>query len=341
MMHVLFIGGTGLISTATARQLLAAGHRVTLYNRGRSENRLPEGVAYEVIRGDRKDYAGFEATFADKTYDVVVDMVAFHPDDSASAVRAFNGRCGQFLHCSTVCVYSGPTEQIPTTESEPYHSIGGYGKNKILCEQLLREAHEKHGFPVTILRPSHSYGEGGMLTRPFGRRETFIDRIRKGKPVIVPGDGTSLWTSCHVDDVARGFISTMGAGSCVGQAYHITGEEWVTWNRYHEIIAQVAGGSYEPVHVPTGTLSRCLPKLSGGTREIFAWPSVFTMDKLKRDALYPGQSIPFAEGAARNIAWMDANDKHADSGALDADDEDAFIAAWRAGQESLPVVAGS
>ena len=111
---------------------------MTLFNRGKSENRLPAG-AHE-IKGDRKDYAAFEKTFADKSYDVVVDMVAFHPDDSASAVRAFSGRCGQFIHCSTVCVYSGPVTQIPTPETEPYHSIGGYGKNKIACEQLLLQS---------------------------------------------------------------------------------------------------------------------------------------------------------------------------------------------------------
>jgi len=158
-MHILFIGGTGLISTAIARQLLGAGHQVTLFNRGKSENRLPSGA--EVIVGDRKDYAAFELTFADKSYDVVVDMVAFHPDDTASAIRTFAGRCGQFIHCSTVCVYSGPVSQIPTTETEPYHSVGWYGQNKIACEKLLLEAHADNQFPMTIMRPSHSYGEGG------------------------------------------------------------------------------------------------------------------------------------------------------------------------------------
>ncbi|RYG94646.1 MAG: NAD-dependent epimerase/dehydratase family protein, partial [Alphaproteobacteria bacterium] len=150
-MHVLFIGGTGLISTATARQLIEAGHEVTCYNRGKSESRLEEGT-YNVIQGDRKDYATFEQTFADKTYDVVVDMVAFSPEDTASAIRAFKGRCKQFIHCSTVCVYSGPPTIIPTPEHEPYHSIGGYGKNKIKCEELLFEAYGADGFPITIMR---------------------------------------------------------------------------------------------------------------------------------------------------------------------------------------------
>jgi nucleoside-diphosphate-sugar epimerase len=330
-MHVLFIGGTGLISTAIARQLLAAGHQVTLFNRGRSENRIGEGAgAAEVITGDRKDYAAFEARFADSRYDVVVDMVAFHPDDTASAIRAFSGRCAQFIHCSTVCVYSGPPEQIPTTETEPYHSIGGYGKNKIACEELLFRAFEQDKFPATIMRPSHSYGEGGMLTRPWGGRDNFVARLRAGKPVVVHGDGTSLWASCHVDDVARGFIGTMGNGSCIGQAYNITGEEWMDWNRYHQIVAEAAGGTFEPVHIPTDTLVAVAPKLSGGTREIFAHTSIFSNEKVKRDAGYPGQTIPFREGVARCIAWMDAQDAHK-LGTPEDEYEDRLIAAWRSG----------
>ncbi|MDQ3814393.1 MAG: SDR family oxidoreductase, partial [Armatimonadota bacterium] len=310
-MHVLFIGGTGLISTAIARQLLEAGHQVTLFNRGRSENRLPPGA--EVLHGDRKDYRAFEATFADKTYDVAVDMVAFHPDDSASAVRALAGRVGQFIHCSTVCVYSGPVTQIPTTETEPYHSIGQYGKNKILCEQLLMREWETRRFPVTIMRPSHSYGEGGAIIRSFGPSDTFVDRLRKGKPLIVQGDGNSLWASCHVDDVARGFIGTMGNPQCLGQAYNITGDEWMTWNTYHEQVAEVVGGSFEPVHIPTDVLREVAPQSAGGTYEIFAWPSVFDNSKIKRDTSYTGQTISWREGVRRTVDWLESKDKLADS----------------------------
>ena len=331
-MHVLFIGGTGLISTAIARQLLQAGHQVTLFNRGKSENRLPDGAV--EIRGDRKDYAAFEKTFADKTYDVVVDMVAFHPDDSASAVRAFAGRCGQFIHCSTVCVYSGPVTQIPTTETEAYHSLGGYGQNKIACEKLLLEAFAKEQFPVTIMRPSHSYGEGGSIIRSFGPADTFVDRLRKKKPIVVQGDGNSLWASCHVDDVARGFVAVMGKATCFGQAYNITGDEWFTWNEYHTQVAEVVGGTLEMVHIPTDTLREVAPHFAGGTYEIFEWPSVFDNSKLKRDTEYAGQTISFREGVGRTLAWLEANGKLADS---DGDDyEDKLAAAWRKVAGELP-----
>lgn len=331
-MHVLFIGGTGLISTAIARQLLESGHQVTLFNRGKSENRLPEGAA--EIRGDRKDYAAFEKTFAEKSYDVVVDMVAFHPDDSASAVRAFAGRCGQFIHCSTVCVYSGPVTQIPTTETEAYHSLGGYGQNKIACEKLLLQAFEEQKFPVTIMRPSHSYGEGGSIIRSFGPADTFIDRLRKQKPIVVQGDGNSLWASCHVDDVARGFIATMGNANCFGQAYNITGDEWFTWNQYHAQVAEVAGGTFDPVHIPTDTLRVAAPQFAGGTYEIFEWPSVFDNSKLKRDTEYAGQTISFRDGVRRTLAWLEENGKLADS---DGDDyEDRLVSAWREKTGELP-----
>jgi nucleoside-diphosphate-sugar epimerase len=327
-MHVLFIGGTGLISTAIARQLIAQGHQVTCYNRGKSESRLEDGT-YEVILGDRKDVGTFEATFADKTYDVVVDMVAFHPDDTKSAIRAFSGRCGQFIHCSTVCVYSGPPITIPTPETEPFHSPGGYGKNKAECEKLLMAAFSESEFPATIMRPSHSYGEGGLLIRPFGPAESHIARLRTGLPVIVPGDGTNLWASCHVDDVARGFIGVMGNKKTYGEAYNITGDEYMTWNTYGEIVAAAAGGTYNPIFIPTDILVQVAPHYSGGTKDIFAWPSIFDNRKIKAHTDYSGQLIPLSEGASRTIDWGDANSKNAP--VKENEFEDQLIAAWRSG----------
>ena len=335
-MRVLFIGGTGLISTAIARQLLEqGGHEITLFNRGKSQVRLPEGANYETITGDRKDYPAFEAAFADKTYDVVVDMVAFSPADTESAVRAFKGKCAQFIHCSTVCVYSGPVEQIPTTETEPYHSIGNYGKNKIAIEELLLREYQDNNFPATIMRPSHSYGEGGSIIRPFGPADTFISRLREPRPVIVPGDGTGLWASCHVDDVATGFIGIMGKEVALGQAYNITGDEWMTWNTYHDVCREMVGGTFDPCYIPTDILTQVAPKYSGGTKEIFAWPSIFSNDKIKRDGNWKGQTVSWREGVRRTVAWMEENNKIAP--VADDEYEDKLIAAWRSGVvNSLP-----
>ncbi len=331
-MRVLIVGGTGLISTAFTRLLLEEGHAVTLFNRGKTSSRVPPGA--EVLHGDRKDYAAFEAAFADKTYDVVVDMVAFHPDDSESAVRAFGGRAGQFLHCSTVCVYSGPVTQIPTTETEAYHSIGSYGQNKIACEKVLLHAHETSGFPVTIMRPSHSYGEGGSIIRSFGPPNRFITRMRQDKPIVVQGDGQGLWASCHVDDVARGFRAVMGVEKCLGEAYHITGDEWMTWAHYYEALAEVCGGTYAPVHIPTEMLFAAAPDWAGGTREIFAWPSIFVNAKLKRDTDYDGPRVSFRDGMARNLAWLESEGSL--PGPDDGGREDILIASWQELTAQLP-----
>jgi nucleoside-diphosphate-sugar epimerase len=331
-MDVLFLGGTGLISTAIGRKLLARGERVTLFNRGKSENRLPDSPNLTVITGDRKDRSAFESAFADRHYDVVVDMIAFSTDDTESAIRAFSGRCGQFIHCSTVCVYSGPPFSIPTPETEPYHSVGGYGKAKAAIEERLLAEHAQNAFPATILRPSHSYGEGGGILRPWGPWDTFVSRLRQGKPVIVPGDGTNLWASCHVDDVAEGFIAVMGKPETFGQTYNITGEENMTWNTYHEQVAEVVGGTFEPVYIPTHVLVDRAPALSGGLNEIFAWPSIFVNDKIKAVG-YPGQTISFKEGTKRTLDYLEARGKLKPSG---DEYEDTLIAAWKASVAVLP-----
>ena len=333
-MKVLFIGGTGLISTSIANQLCEQGHEVVLYNRGKTKSRVTGDC--KVIEGDRKNTEEFEKQFADENYDVVVDMVAFTPEDTQSAIRAFKGRTQQFIHCSTVCVYSGPVEQLPTTETEPYHSIGNYGKNKIRCEELLWEANSDE-LPVTIMRPSHSYGEGGDIIRCFGSNASFIDRLRTGKPVIIPGDGTNLWASCHVDDVARGFIGVMQNSKCIGEAYNITGDEWMTWNTYHEQVAEVAGGQLEAIHIPTETLQEVAPDLSGSSAEILSWPSIFDNSKIKRDTNYDGQTINFREGVKRTLQWLEANDRLKESENGDSDNyEDELIASWRTHTAALP-----
>lgn len=339
-MDVLVIGGTGLISTSIVRQLLERGDTVTCTNRGRSENRLPQSDRLTLLVGDRSDRPAFEAAFSDKIYDVVVDMISFHPDDARSAMRAFSGRCGQFVHCSTVCVTSGPPHTIPTPETEPHHSIGGYGVNKGAIEDILLAAYRDTGFPATILRPSHSYGEGGNLIRPFGAWGsfgTFPDRLRKGKKIIVPGDGVGLWASCHVDDVAAGFLATFGHPDALGEVFHVTGSENMTWDDYHAQVAEAVGGSFHPVHIPREVLNRIAsPDWCGGMNEIFAWTSIFDTSKL-RALGWAGQTIPWREGARRTIAWMEANGKVQDASA-DGGYEDRLIAAWESAVSGLGTV---
>ncbi|NLF38747.1 NAD-dependent epimerase/dehydratase family protein, partial [bacterium] len=226
-MDILVIGGTGLISTSITHQLVGRGHDVTLYNRGRSETRFPDKV--KRITGDRGDFAAFERQMrATKPFDCVIDMVCFRPDEAESLIRAFHGRAGQLIFCSTVDVYARPTRLFPITEDEPRGGVSEYGRNKVRCEEILLAAHRSGAFPVTVIRPAMTYGEGGVLIHSFGWSTTFLDRIRKGRPVIVHGDGQSLWTACHIDDVARAFVGAVGNARAHGKCYHATGEEWMT-----------------------------------------------------------------------------------------------------------------
>lgn len=330
-MRILIIGGTGLISTSITRQLIERGSdEVVLFNRGRSESRVPPGV--RVIQGDRKDYAAFENRMAGETWDAVIDMVGFVREDEESVLRAFRGRTGQFIFCSTVCVYGGELSALPAKEDEPRTPTGAYGRNKVACEDLLMDAYVHEQFPVTIMRPSHTYGEGAGIVHTLGGSTTYIDRIRKGKPVIVHGDGSSLWVSCHIDDVARGFIGALGNPKAIGQAYNVTGEQLQTWNDYTRGVAEAVGGKANIVHIPTDVLARVAPKRAGITVDIFQYNSVFDNSKAMRDLGF-AYTIPWIVGAKRTVDWLDANGKvlNCDSDPFD----DRLIAAWKEITENL------
>ncbi len=324
-MNVLIIGGTGLISTAITRQLLERGDDVTLYNRGQREARFPAGA--KTILGDRKDYAAFEAQMAAAgPFDCVIDMIGFVPEDAESLVRAFRGRGTHVIFCSTVCVYGGPATRYPIREDEPRRPTGSYGANKILCEDLVLAAHQRGDFPGTIMRPSQTYGEGGTIVHSLGWTTAYLDRIRKGKPIIVHGDGSCLWAACHIDDVARGFIGAAGNAQAFGKAYNVTGEEWMTWNRYHEGVAEALNAPPPKiVHIPTDLLGQIAPKHASISVGIFQYPSIFDNSAAMTDLGFR-YTIPWVEGVRRTVAWLDAHDRITNS---DADPfDDRVIAAW-------------
>ena len=324
-MKTLIIGGTGLISTAITRFLLENGEDVTLYNRGKSEIRFP-GKA-KVILGDRKDYPAFENQMKEADYfDCVIDMVGFIPADAGSVIRAFKGRIGQFIFCSTVDVYIKPGTHLPYREDESRLAISDYGRNKVKCEDLLLEAGTRSDFPVTIIRPAHTYGEGGTIIHTFGWSTTYLDRIRKGKPIVVHGDGSSLWVSCHIDDVARAFIASMGNPRTYGRAYHTTGEEWNSWDQYHQKVAEALNAPPPRlVHIPTDLLYRISPERAGISYLNFQYSYVFDNSAAKTDLNF-SYTIPWVEGVRRTVAWLDQKRRIANS------DEDPFddqlVAAW-------------
>ncbi len=325
-MKVLIIGGTGLISTAITTQLLAKGDEVTLYNRGKSEARIPTGA--KTIIGDRREYSKFEDTIANGPhYDAVIDMVGFAPEDAESLVRACKGKASHVVFCSTVCVYGGPASRYPIREDEERTPTGGYGANKVKCEDIVLAAGKRGDFDVTIMRPSQTYGEGGVIVHSMGTSTTYIDRLRKGKPIIVHGDGACLWAACHIDDVARGFVGALCNPAAYGNSYNVTGEEWMTWNRYHEeVAAAIDAPAPNIVHIPTDLLAQIDRGRFNISVEIFQYPSIFDNSAAMRDLGFR-YTISWREGVRRTVAWLDQRGKIENS---DSDDfEDRVIAAWR------------
>jgi nucleoside-diphosphate-sugar epimerase len=324
-MKILIIGGTGLISTSLTRQLLERGDEVTLYNRGQTEVRLPAGA--KTIHGDRKDYAAFEAQLqAGDRYDCVIDMICFLPAEAESIVRAVRGRTDHLVVCSTVDVFARPVQGYPIPDDAPLGGISQYGKDKAECERILIAAHARGDVPISILRPAQTYGEGRDFIHVFGRAAGVWKRLRAGKPVIVHGDGSSLWVACHIDDVSRAFMGAAKNETAYGKAYNVTGEEVMTWDQYTERAAQGLGAPPPKiVHIPTDVLARVAPKKSKIIVENFRFHNVFDTSNARRDLGFR-YTIPFVEGVRRNVAWLD------ERGIIEASDgdpwQDRVIDAW-------------
>ena len=326
-MKILIIGGTGLISTPITRMLAEQGDaEVTVYNRGKREPSLPLGV--RQVLGDRTDFAAFETQMqATEKYDCVIDMVCYRPEEAESVVRAFRGRVGQYLFCSTVDVYAKPQGSLPLHDEELHNpALWDYAQNKAKCEAILQVAYQQGDFPLTILRPAHTYHDGGTLVHTLGGRTTYLDRLRRGKPIIVHGDGSSLWVSCHAEDVARAFVKAIGNPQTLGKSYHLPGEEWLPWNRYHQIVAEAIGGPPPKfIHIPTDLLARIAPKRANISLVNFQYHNIFDTTAARCDLDFR-YTIPFAEGAKRVATYLTTHNRIENS---DEDPlEDRILSAW-------------
>ena len=333
-MRILLIGGSGLISTPITRFLLERGDDVVLYNRGQTPLRV-EGAVQQII-GDRDDYPAFEAHIAGLgRFDCVIDMVCFTPAQAESAVRACAGRTTQFIFCSTVDVYSRPAPSYPYREDSPREAISDYGRNKAASEDIFLAAHARGGFAATIIRPAMTYGEGGVIVHTFGWSTTYLDRMRKGKPIVVHGDGQSLWVTCHVDDVARAFVAAIGNERAYGKAYHTAGDNWMTWNQFHAGVAKALGVPLPRlVHIPTDVLAAVAPERAGISIFNFQYDTIFDNSAARTDLGFV-QTIGWVEGVRRTVAWLDAN-RPIENSDLDTY-EDRLIEAWDRLVGGLPV----
>lgn len=309
-MKILVIGGTGLISTAITNSLINRGDDVTIFNRGRSSLNIQNG--YKRILGDRRDYKAFEAQMGKAgTFDCVVDMICFMPEEAESAVRAFGKRVGQFIFCSTVDTYTKPARRYPITEDgerDP-SPVFPYAFNKGKCEKIFIDAHERGDFPLTIIRPAYTYGEGRGILHTFGGGEYYLNRIRKGKPIIVHGDGTSFWSSCHRDDVGKAFVGAVGNPKTYGKSYHVTGEEWLTWDQYHQKVAEAMGASVPKlVHIPTDVLAKFAPGQSEWCVINFSFNNIFDNTAAKIDLGFK-YSVSWKQGVKRVVEWLDKHNR--------------------------------
>jgi nucleoside-diphosphate-sugar epimerase len=337
-MKVLIIGGTGLISTGIVKALLTRGAAITVYNRGQTDDRLGAGVNH--LSGDRNDFPAFESAMAATGHwDVVIDMICFRPDQAESDVRAFAGRCGHFIFCSTVCTYGNTQTVVPTLETTPQAPVSAYGRDKVACEQIFLRAHADKRMPVTIFRPSHTYGPGGIVINNLGWEATFVDRLRRGRPIVVSGDGHGLWQSAYSEDVGVGFAYAAGQPACFGQAYNITGDDIVTWDEYVQRTAAALGApAPRLVHIPTDLLLALDRKRYNALEEIFRFHGVYSSDKLKRDVPEYRSAMPYAEGVRRTVAHMDAHKKIA--GFETDPQEDRLVVEWdRLGAELVKKLA--
>jgi nucleoside-diphosphate-sugar epimerase len=302
---VLFIGGTGTISSACAQASLRAGHQLTILNRGATSTRpLPEGA--EVVHADIRNPASVREALGERTFDVVVDFVAFTAEHVQTDVDLFSGRAGQYVFISSASAYQKPPARLPILESTPLRNpFWQYSRDKIACEDLLMAAYRDHGFPVTIVRPSHTYDRTSIPTMSGW---TDIDRMRRGQPVVVHGDGTSLWTLTHSRDFANAFVGLLGRPQAYGDSFTITSDNWLTWNQIYTALANAAGVAQPHlVHVASETIAAADPELGPGLLGDKAHSVIFDNSKIK--LLVPGwvATIPYAVGAREIIDWHDAD----------------------------------
>jgi nucleoside-diphosphate-sugar epimerase len=320
---ICILGGTGNISTSIVDLLLKNGHEVTCYNRGNAPS-LPAGV--RLIRGDRKNRTEFEETMAKERFDAAIDMISFTRDDAASSLRAFRD-VKHFVHCSTVCTYGVDYDWLPVTEDHPLRPISDYGRNKAAADALLLEAYHRDGFPVTILRPSTTYGPKMGLFRQINTEFAWIDRIRKGKPLLVCGDGNALHQHLFVSDAAPAFVHVLGRKTCLGQIYNVVNRGYITWVAHHRLAMQVLGREVELVGVPMADLSALKVPAFGICESIFGHSLVYSPEKLFRDVTEFRPVVSLAEGMRRVIEALDRDGRIPNSDASDW--EDRIITAQR------------
>ncbi len=302
---VLFVGGTGIISSACSPRALEHGHDLYLFNRGRSLRPSPADAV--LVPGDiHANPQVLQEVIDEHHIDVVVNWIAFHPDDVRRDIELLRGRVGQYIFISSASAYQKPVPSLPITEATPLgNPYWEYSRNKQRCEEILMEAYQREGFPVTVVRPSHTYDRTLL---PFSQGYTILRRMLAGKPVIVHGDGTSLWVLTHHRDFARAFVELLGNPAAIGEAYHITSDEVLTWNRIYSVVAESAGVELRSVHIASEAISRYDADWGASLLGDKAHSVMFDNSKIREVASEFKAEVPFEEGVQEIVAWYEQNE---------------------------------
>lgn len=309
-MKILFIGGTGIISSACADLAIARGHELFMLNRSVSRKiSVPEGAV--LLEGDvHKEETRLATLLADHHFDAVVDYIAFTANDIERDLRLFNGRTDQFVFISSASAYQKPVRNYLITEETPLENpYWEYSRNKIACENRLMQAYREDGFPITIIRPSHTYGPTEI---PFGVSSwmhpwTVVDRMKRGQKVIIPGDGTSLWVLTWNADFAKGLVGLLGNKKAIGEAFQITSDEALSWDQIHLEAYHALGLEPNLIHIPSDLIAMYHPDSLGSLVGDKSNSVVFDNSKIKRFVPDYFCEVNWAEGVRRSLAWFDAH----------------------------------
>jgi nucleoside-diphosphate-sugar epimerase len=307
-MKVLFIGGTGVISSAVTQLAIERGIDLYLLNRGQSKREVPRDA--KVIKGDIRDRKSATQLLKLHNFDAVVNWVAYIPQHVEADIEFFKDRTGQYIFISSASAYQKPPTHWLITESTPLaNPFWQYSRDKIACEDRLMKEYRENGFPVTIVRPSFTYGRTIIpaAVNSWNSPWTLIDRMRKGNKIIIHGDGSSLWTMTHNTDLAKGFVGLLGNIQALGHAFHITSDEALTWNQIYESIAAAAGVKMNPVYIPSDFIARFNPDITGTLLGDKSWCAVFDNSKIKRFVPDFVATVPFSQGIRLSIDWFDSD----------------------------------
>lgn len=325
-MKILIIGGTGIISTYVVKKALSMGMDVTVFNRGSHKDTLPNGV--HLIEGDINNFEESYELLKDKYFDSVAQFVAFTPDQVKRDIKLFKGLTNQYIFISSASAYHKPVEDYPIKETTPLHNpYWEYSHNKILCENYLNTVKDMN---ITIVRPSHTYNNKmimAVMTR-WQYDYAHMKRLIDGKPIIIPGDGTSVWTITHASDFANSFVYLFGDKRAYNETFHITGEILYTWEQLTNIMAKALNVKPNIIHIPTDFIIKHMPEMEGPLLGDKSWSAIFDNTKIKSISKEYTSSVRYEEVVHDVIDYFNS---HVDSQMVSEDYErlyDATIEAY-------------